>query len=78
MTPKNKGTSQQYLAELIREEKAALLQSMERDPVKAAEGEKRVRRIKALRCIVKRFAGGRIETADGRKLNQADPEYKSN
>ena len=66
MTPKNKGTSQQYLAELIREEKAALLQSMEKDPVKAAEGEKRVRRIKALRCIVKRFAGGRIETADGR------------
>ena len=78
MTPKNKGTSQQYLAELIREEKAALLQSMEKDPVKAAEGEKRVRRIKALRCIVKRFAGGRIETADGRVKPLKEKHHEQN
>ena len=74
----NKGTSKQYLSQLIREEKAALLQSMEKDPAKAAEGEKRVRRIKALRRIVQRAAGGRIETADANKLNRENPEYKAN
>jgi len=77
MTPKTKGTSQQYLAELIREEKAALLQSMEKDPAKAAEGEKRVRRIKALRRIVHRAASGHVETADANKLTREDPEDKT-
>lgn len=76
MTPKTKGTSQQYLAELIREEKAALLQSMEDDPVRKAAGHARAKRIGILRRIVKRAADGMIETADANKLTREDPEHK--